>query len=180
MAKEKTNWKHIYKVRVHDNRWLAWTIAICVLVSAALIGYIQVSDVYFESEMRFSTFNSNSANFIHKTEGYSLKYPRSWALESGEGSTISFVNTSDPNQYFSVSVYPSSDEKAVRSTFLATREQEVNINGHPAILVTQGRVPGEEIIMLKDSGKLYVLFGKGPFFDNMAESFKFQEKIERI
>jgi hypothetical protein len=180
-AKEKRNWKHIHKIRVHENRWLVWTLAIAVLVCASLVAYIQVSDINFLTQVT-SEYSSvaNWSSFTHKAEGYSVKYPRTWGVEAETGGSISFISSNNPNEYFTVTPYPLGDERTLRTALFSTDEESVTVNGVSGLRLNESRNQLETIVMLKDSSKVYVLRGKGNSFDRILSTFRLAEKLERI
>lgn len=180
-AKEKTkvNWRQLHKIKVHHNRWLIWAIAAAVFACAALVGYIKVTGITFDSQMFFGqTTSSNWATFRHNSIGYSLKYPRTWGVEADDESTLSFVNPADPNEYFSVSVYPISAEKTVKNSLFNTKQQEVVVSGHEGLMISQDKSQAENVIMVKDDNDLYVLRGRGAYFNRIVDSFRWTQKIE--
>jgi hypothetical protein len=181
MAKKKTSWKHPHKVVVHENRWLAWTISLAIVACAALIGHIQISEIYFESQMaQAAAVTSNWVTFNHSVEGYSIKHPRSWGVESDGPSSISFVNLKDVSEYVSVTAYKASEEKQVRATLFTTREEDIIVSGTEAVRITHDQRQPEDVIMVKKDDRLFVLRGKGENFDRISKTFRFHQKLERI
>ncbi|MBX4187753.1 MAG: hypothetical protein KW793_01295 [Candidatus Doudnabacteria bacterium] len=180
MAKRKTNWSEIHKIKIHDNRMLAWAIALAILACASLIGYIQVSQVHFENQMA-EYINSTTTwhTFTHKA-GFSFKYPRNWGIESEGASSISFVSPTNADEYFSVTIYPASDEKTVAASLFQTKQATVKVGGINAVKISQERTQAESVVMVKDSGNLIILRGKGVYFDRIVDTFKFSEKLERV
>jgi hypothetical protein len=178
-AKEKTSWKHIHKIKVHDNRWLAWTMAIAVLACAALVAYIQVTDIQFQTQMSFTTGPSATwSTFNHRAAGYNLKYPRTWALEAESDSTMVFVNPANSNEYFSVSTYSPSQEDEVRASIFTTNEEPVKVGGLSGTRISQNRNQPESAAMFSDGETLFVLRGKGNSFDPILASFRLNQKLE--
>jgi hypothetical protein len=182
MAKAKTNWKHLHKnlhkIKIHENRWLIWTISLAVFISAALIAHIQISEIHFENQMNQIISSSSWVSFRNNSEGYTLKYPRTWGVESEGNSTMSFVNLEDVGAYFTVTTYPISEEKEVRSSLSGTNEEQVKIDGLNGVKLTLSG--NEKVVILKDNQSLYVLRGKGIFFERIAGTFKLNQKLERI
>lgn len=179
MPKEKTNWKHIHKVRIHENRWLAWTIAIAVLLCAALVAYIQVTDIHFETQMSFSSGpNANWSTFNHRSAGYNLKYPKTWGLETESESSLSFINAQNPNEYFSVSTYPTSEERQIRTSLIISNELPVKIGGLSGTMVSQGRNQSESIALVRERDTLFVLRGTGSNFNRILATFRFNQRLE--
>jgi len=190
MAKDKTStksatqspaWMRMHKIQVHSNRWLAWTITFAVLTCATLVAYIQVSGIHFETQMRFdSSVTQYWGTFTNRFDGYSVKYPRSWGVESEGASSISFVSTHSANEYFGVTSYPLSDEKQIRASIFSTSEDTVKVSGVTGIKLSQSRNQPENVVLVKDSTRLYVIRGKGDIFDRILSTFKFEEKLERV
>jgi hypothetical protein len=181
MAKSKSTkvkWHHVHKIRVHDNRWLVWTIALAVLACASLVAYIRVTDINFQTQMN-DTQSANWTSFTHKGEGYTVRYPKSWGMETEMG-TINFVSSSNQNEYFSVSSYPLADEKTLRSSLFNGQEGDMILDGKPAWRLNVSRSQTENVVMVKDSSKVYVIRGRGGSFDQILSTFKFQEKLERV
>jgi hypothetical protein len=163
MAKAKRNWKHIHKIRVHHNRWLWWTVALSILMAVALVGYIKVSNIYFDTQFGHQQeVMKNWNTFTNKSYGYIVKYPKNWAIEAESQTSLNFVNPADAGEYFSVTVYPITEEKVVREE-LSNRDDDE-----------------EEVTLVKEDGTLYVLRGKSDLFDRIVESFRFQQKLERV
>lgn len=180
MAKEKRKLSNLHKIKIHDNRWLAWSVSIAILATIALVGYIKVSDIYFHSQFSDNIeYTSKWHLFKHKTEGYSLRYPNSWALEN-EDNQISFVNLREPNQYFSVAIYDASQEETLKASLFSTSQTTITVNGTPGVMISQGRKHPESVVMMKSGSKLYVLRGKGDLFEKILSTFKLQETFERI
>ena len=179
-AKEKRNWKHIHKIRIHDNRWLMWTISLSILICATVIAYIQVSGINFEIQMGYDrTPPSGYSVFSNNSEGYNLKYPKKWSVESEGDSRMSFVDDIDPNQYFSVITYPAVEERQVRTALAASgKEQGVLIAGLPASLYVQNIDTTEKVALIKEDNTVYVLRGKGNSFDWIVNSFRLNQEIE--
>ena len=179
-SKEKRNWKHIHKIRVHDNRWLVWTIAICVLVCSTLVAYIQVTGIDFDTQMGYAPESTMTwSSFNNSSDGYSFKYPRSWGVESEGPATMSFVNPANPNEYFSVITYPVEQERQVRSSLVATgTEQPVMVAGLSGTRFVQNTDKTENVVLVNEGENVYVLRGKGGTFEKIIESFRFKQKIE--
>jgi len=181
LKKEKRNWKHIHKVRVHENRWLLWAVASTIIAASALIAYIQVSNVHFETQVGFNDPIVNSwTSFSNRVYGYTLRYPKSWAIEADSASGMSFVSPVDANEYFSVTVYPVSAERDVRTTLSSIDEEATVVAGMGAERLTLRNNRAENVILLKVDDDLFVLRGKSAAFDKIVESFKLQQKLERI
>jgi hypothetical protein len=178
-AKAKRNWKHIHKIRIHDNRWLAWTIALAVLMCASLVAYIQVTGIQFETSMHFSSdANTGWATFTNRSGGYTVKYPKNWGLEADGDRSMSFVDTTQADSYFSVAVHSASDERAIRSSLFPTSEKQIKVAGMDAVKITQNRNLGETVALLRDGETLYVMRGMGDNFDRMLATFRLNQKIE--
>lgn len=178
MPKAKTNWKQVHKIQVHHNRWLAWTIAIAVLVCASLVAYIQVTDIHFSTQMSFSSGpNSNWSTFNHRVQNYSVKYPKGWGLEA-EDSGMSFVNPRNPNEYFLITAYPATEESNIRRSLFTGNEQLVNVNGLKVSKVNQSRQQEESVAMVQDGDVLFVMRGTGENFDRILATFKLNQRFE--
>jgi hypothetical protein len=180
MAKKKTSWRHLHKHVIHENRWLAWTIAIAILVCSALIGYIQVSEIHFQNQMAEVYYSTATWRTFEHPAGFSFKYPRNWGVESEGNSTISFVSPTDADDYFSITTYPLSQEKEIRASLFMTKEEPVTVSGLKAVKISQSRSQPESVVMVKEGNQLLVLRGKGFVFERMLETVKFTEKLERI
>jgi hypothetical protein len=179
MPKEKRKLKNLHKIKIHNNRWLGWVFAVAILAGVALVGYIKISDVHFESQFGLVDYTAKWHVFRHKSDGYSLKYPNTWALEAETG-TISFVNPADPNQYFSVTTYDAGQEEQIRKTLFNTKQTSVTIDGFKGVMISQSKKQPESVVMLENDNTLYVLRGKGYLFERILTTFKFQEKVERV
>jgi hypothetical protein len=176
--KSKRNWKHIHKIKVHHNRWLMWAISAAIIVAAALIAYIQVSNIYFESNIFGQPVTGSWTNFTNRVYGYSLKYPKNWAIEAETASSMSFESVSDPNESVSVTIYPGANEKDLRAALFTTKETATEVAGLKAVKVSRNKNQAESVVMFKAGAELYVIRGQSSSFDKIVESFRFQQKIE--
>jgi hypothetical protein len=97
MAKKKHPIYRLHKIKIHPNRWLAWTIAYAVIVAIALIGYITVSEVNFESQIAENEYHPR--HFYQNTRlGFSANFPADWAIESDVNlNMVSFVPANGPD-----------------------------------------------------------------------------------
>lgn len=178
-VKQKTSWRHVHKIKVHENRWLAWAISLALLACAALVAYIQVTNINFETQMADSAYTASSSSlFTNKSEGYTIRYPKNWSLETDGENSISFVNSSNYNEYFNITVYDSSEERTVRQSLFQTEEEDVSINGLSGVKISQGRNQPESVVMIENDDRLYVFRGRGDIFERIIRTFKFQQKLE--
>jgi hypothetical protein len=181
MPKRSLHWKRLHKIKVHHNRWLVWTIAIAVLVCSAVLAQIQISNIHFETQMGWGVDSaSNWVTFKHKSDGYSIKYPRTWAVEMDTPLGVSFVNLENYNEFVSVAAYPVSEEPVIRRELTIARQVEVKVAGHNAVMVVQRRDPSEAAVLVKDGDKLFVIRGRSDKFERIVGNIKFTEKLERI
>lgn len=178
-TKQKRNWKEVHKIKVHDNRWLVWTIALAVLLCATVVAYIQVTDINFQTQFGpTSDANTSWGSFEDPGRQYTLKHPKSWAVESEAPDSYTFVNSDDVDEYFNVTVYPANQEDLVREALIASRERSVQVGGLPAILISTDYSKTEKAVLLTQDRKLYVLRGTGSLFNRIVSSFRLAQTIE--
>ncbi len=178
MAKNKYKLSQLHKVKVHHNRWLAWAIAYLLFVAVALVGYIKVSDVNFdteqiEAESKFNPWHTYSNQAL----GFSLRYPGDWSIEAESDSSLNFVPDDLSKQGVNVSVYSTSAEKSVRKALTIASEKEVKVDGTTGVEITNQleNNTSESVVLATHNKKLYVIRGSRSAVLQFLQTFNFVE-----
>ena len=176
MAKRKYKLHQLHKIKVHHNRWLIWAIAYVVIVSIAVLGYIKVSDVNFESGLFAETQYKPFSTYTNNTLGFSLRYPSTWSIEAEDSETVSFSPASSSKEGFSVRVTKPANEVAIRKGIDKLDEMRVVLDGNRAVKLVNdlGNGVSETVIMSIYKEKLYVLRGDNDEVNKLLLSFRFQ------
>jgi hypothetical protein len=178
-TKQKRNWRQPHKIKVHDNRWLVWTVAIAILLCSTVVAYIQVSDINFQTQLWLTgDATTNWVSFEDPNRQYNFKHPKSWAVEAESQDSYTFVNTEDVTEYFNVTVYPKNQADLVREALVTSRERSVNVGGIPAVLITTDYSSTEKAVLLSQDDSLFVLRGTGSVFNRIVSSFRLTQTIE--
>lgn len=162
--------KHAFhKTKIHHNRWLAWAIAISIIVGTALVGFIKVSSQNFETEIVPSAV-FNWRLFAHPTYGFSLNLPHNWQASEDKSAVASFASAADEREKLAVKIFELDTESQIRTNFRTWKQTEIMLDSVAALRFANG---SEKIIMAKHNGEIYVLRGTGLQFDKVASTFKF-------
>jgi hypothetical protein len=175
MAKKKYKLHQLHKIKVHHNRWLAWSIAYVIIVAIALIGYIKVSDINFQSFMSADNSFSPARMFTSKKLGFSIKYPNEWAIEENTDSSVNFAPNDSEDEGVTVSVSALSAEKALRKTLKIKNETTIMVGGSPAQQISNdlGSNHIETVVLAKHSNHLYVIRGTNSLVSKLLLTFNF-------
>jgi hypothetical protein len=176
MAKNKYKLSQIHKIKVHHNRWLAWAIAYLLFVAVALVGYIKVSDVNFETDQ----IQAESAfypwrGYTNHALGFSLRYPSDWSIEAESDASLSFVPTDLSKSGVNVAVFNTTEEKSLRKGLSIDSEKKITVDGVVGAEITNEPAQGsaETVVLVTNEKKLYVIRGERSAVMSFLQTFKF-------
>jgi hypothetical protein len=179
MKKFKKHIKRLHKIKIHDNRWLAWAIALTVIACFALWSYIKVTDYAIDYQAMDSALITNNG-LIYKDNvlGFSLYHPRDWGVESDVRTTIIFNDPQNNGAGMTVSLYEPKDESQLRKSLKIAGERDVILNGEKGkrLIVSDGQKTVETMVLVQHEGRLYVIRGNTPWFDHVLSSFRFDSR----
>lgn len=170
MAKTKS--RKFHKIRIHHNRWLIWAIAYMLFVTIALVGYLKVSDLNFDSDSAQNQFEP-SHSYNDQRLGFSLRYPADWAIEADIDS-VSF-SPNDLTKYgVTVTQTVPSAEGAIRRTLKISSETTVQVDSVKGYKLTNdlGNGNSESVVIVPHKQKLFVIRGPEFFVQKMLMTFK--------
>ncbi|MBI4363712.1 MAG: hypothetical protein HY545_02580 [Candidatus Doudnabacteria bacterium] len=167
MAKTK---QQFHKIVLHPNRWLAWAIAISVLVAFGLIGYIQVSSQSFETEVAIPDASRNWRQYTNSEYGFSLNLPPSWSAQTISGAVASFAPRGDLGQAITITVKDAKREAAARASLEGFTEEEITVGGIAASKFSSG---AEQYVLVKREDKLFVIKSSSLQLDRILATFIF-------
>lgn len=175
MAKKHPIYR-LHRIKVHHNRWLIWAIAYSVIVAIAIIGYISVSEVNFESQIIAENNFHSWHTYKNFPLGFSVRYPADWAIEADDNTTVDFVPNSNSDQGVTIAVTAPASEKAIRKSLKILREASIMLDGQPAQKITNdlGRGHSETVILAAHMSKLYVLRGSDSLVRQLQLTFRFE------
>src|SRR5687768_11256854 len=161
MAKKKYKLHQLHKIKVHHNRWLIWAIAYVVIVTIAVLGYIKVSNVNFDTDLLAETQYQSSNTYKNNALGFALRYPYNWSIEAENSETVRFQPNDGPEEGFSIQVTKTSSETAIRRGIDELSEERIVLDGNRAVKIINdlGNGASETVIMSIYKEKLYVLRG---------------------
>lgn len=176
MAKKKYKLHQLHKIKVHHNRWLIWAIAYVVIVTIAVLGYIKVTNVNFETDLLAETQYLSSNTYTNKVLGFSLRYPGAWSIEAENSETLRFQPTDGPKEGFTIQVTKPSAETAIRRSIDEISEERVVLDGNRAVKIIGdlGAGSSETIVMSIYKEKLYVLRGDNNEVNKLLVTFRFE------
>lgn len=174
MAKKHPIYR-LHKIQIHPNRWLIWALAYSLIVAIALMGYIAVTEVDFETQVSDTDFQPR--HFYRDSRlGFSLHYPADWSVEAVDSSTISFVPTKNMDQGVTVEVTEPSLEKTIRKSLKISGERAIRLDSNPAVKIINdlGRGHFETVVLATHNNKLYVLRGTDTLVQQLSLTFHFK------
>ena len=159
----------LHKIKIHKNRWLIWAIAYLVMVAIAMVGYLKVSDLNFQTA--FPPYD-NLVSWRPYTDmrlGFSVRYPKDWGIEADSQSTISFLPANTNQEGVAISVYSLSAEANVRKSLNIVSEKIITVDKATGSIITNnlGKNLTESVALVKNNGKLFVISGP----DNSVQKF---------
>lgn len=176
MAKNKYQLSQIHKIKVHHNRWLIWAIAYLFFIFIALLGYVQVSTINFDTEelsadSSFQPWHSYKNNELM----FALRYPADWSIEPASQTSVDFVPTELSRPGVNVSVYGAGDERKLRDVLDIKFEKEVEVSGVIAAeIINQIEGDGTEtVILVENDGRLYSIRGTAGSVKAFVQTFSF-------
>lgn len=175
MAKSKYKFNKLYNIKLHSNRWLIWAIAYALIVAVAVIGYIQVSEINFETgqiaENQFQPWHSYTDHSL----GFSLRYPTDWSIEATNSSNVTFIPANSTDAGVTVQVAKSSAQKAFQKSLKILSQTKTALDGQPAIKIMNdlGKGHSETVILAVYKTKLYIMRGTDSLVAKLMLTFNF-------
>jgi len=175
MAKSKK--VPFHKIRIHDNRWFLWAIAYLLIVALAMVGYLTVSTLNFDTNNTSITDLRLLHSYNDQRLGFGLRYPVDWSIEAGEFS-ISFLPNAIADEGVTVAQLPLTGEKILRKTLKIVNEEYATLGTEPAtrIINDLGLGRQEVLIIAHHLSKLYVMRGSDGFVNKLSSTFHFLTK----
>lgn len=174
MAKNKHPIFRMHKIQLHPNRWLIWAGAYSVFVAIALLGYIAVSSMNFDSEFLASENQYVPwRSYTNHELDFSLRYPGDWSIEAVSHSSVDFVPLDLTRPSVNLTVFDADDEKAIRKGMNILDEEEVMVAGKTGVRITNEVAEGatETVIMVENNESIYVLRGSRAAVEKFIVSF---------
>ncbi|HTL39725.1 MAG TPA: hypothetical protein VL306_02850 [Methylomirabilota bacterium] len=175
MANKKYKLSNLHKIKVHKNRWLIWAIAYVVMVTIAVVGYLKVSDINFETQFGQNAAGVSWRSYSDTRLGFSVRYPKNWGIESSSQSSVSFMPADSKQEGVLISEYPLSAEPAVRKSLKITSEKPITVDQVQGSIITNnlGQGVSETVVMLKKNNLLYTIAGPDNFVRGFLPNFHF-------
>ncbi|MEO8065341.1 MAG: hypothetical protein ABI643_00605 [Candidatus Doudnabacteria bacterium] len=164
-----------HQIIVHPNRWLVWAIVYGIFVTIALVGYIQVTEVNFESQIAENTFQPWHT-FQDIRLGFRVHFPADWSIEAVNSSMINIFPSTISDEGVSVLVVPPASENAIRKTLKIVQENTIRVDGSPAqkIINDLGGGHSETVVLAQHNNKLYELRGTDNLVMKLVLTFQFR------
>lgn len=174
MPKNKHPIYRLHKIIVHPNRWLVWAIAYTILVAAALVSYIRISEINIEIQTADNQFQSWRI-FTNPSLGYSLRYPPDWLVEIADDKTIHLVPGNSIYEGVNLIVTEPSAETEIRNGLEISDEIRTSLDGKRAVKIINSYGGGysESVVMALRSGRLYVMRGPDTMIQKLLLTFRF-------
>lgn len=175
MAKKKHPIFRLHKIKIYPNRWLIWAIAYALIVAVAMVGYIKVSEINFETaqiaENQFQPWHS----YINHSLGFSLRYPADWSIEATNSSAVTFIPSNSTDAGVTVAVAKPSAQKALQKSLKILSKTSTILDGQPAtkILNDLGSNHSETVILTVVNKQLYVVRGTNSLVAKLMLTFNF-------
>lgn len=175
MARKKHIIFRLHKIKIHPNRWLAWAICYALIMAIAMVGYIQVSEINFETGLMPENHFVPWRAFTNKQFFYSLRYPADWSIEAQDKSTILFVPSNSTDEGVSLAVLKPSAETAIRNSIKNIGESRIVLDNYRAVKISNDLGQGhfETVVMSLRHGRLYVLRGTDAQVQKLILTFNF-------
>ncbi len=174
MAKIKLH--RLHKIKIHPNRWLVWVIAYALFIGIAMVGYMKVSNLNFETDQLPPQSYRSAKVYINDQQGYTVRYPADWSLEPQTDSSVSFLPSSVSDEGVNVSVLRSSDEKALVAGLNVKSTAPIMVDGQLGTkIVAEPRTGETETVVLATYNKrLYVIRGESHAVEKLLLAFNFR------
>jgi hypothetical protein len=168
MAKKR---KGFHRIIIHPNRYLIWALAIMLIVAAALVSYIYITNINFDRDLSSGT----DLKYWHtyKDVDMTLRYPADWLIDAGTGYIGFGTSNSD---VFLVYSYSPPNDPAYDSYSKLANVQKITVDGLAGIRVPDQKNPNQRIVFVKTSKKLYEFRGSTGLFDQILNTVHFLKK----
>lgn len=167
----KTKWRKLHKIKIHKNRWLAWAIAYAVIVVIGVVGYIQVSEVNFETQMAAESQFQPWRSFQNSALGFSIRYPADWSVNALGTTTTAFSNPANSSSSMTVAVLNPSAETQIRKSLKHPQDMRMLLDNQRAVKIQSD---SETVILALYKSRLYVLSSSSAsLLDKFALTFRF-------
>src|SRR3989344_1485916 len=165
----------LHKIKVHPNRWLGWAIAYAVFVAMTMVGYIQVSEINFESQIAENQFFPWHS-YLNSHLGFGLRYPADWSIESVNASEVNFIPSLSSDDGVSIQVTTLAAEKTIRKNLKVLSEAPTLLDNHTATKITNdlGWGHSETVITAPYKNKLYVIRGSDVLVQKLQLTFNLE------
>ena len=175
MSKSKIKLYNLHKLKIHHNRWLIWAIVYVILVCIALVGFIKVSDINFDTQLTAENNFMPWHMYNDKAMGFSLKYPNNWSIEANSATSISFIPVNSEDLGVTVATSPLSAEKALRKSLKISSETSIRVDGVSANEISNDLQQGhnETVVLVNHNKMLYVIRGTKNLVDELLQTFNF-------
>jgi hypothetical protein len=177
MSKNKHPIFRMHKIKVHHNRWLIWASAYMVFVAIALVGYIAVTNLNFDSELLVAENEYKPwRSYTNHELGFALRYPGEWSIEAMSNTSIDFVPVDMFKSSLNISVYPASNEKDLIKALDVASERTTDLAGVTAKEFVNRLTVGtavETVLLAVDNRRVYVIRGEHGPVRQFAQTFRF-------
>jgi len=177
MAKNKHPIFRMHKIEIHPNRWLVWAVAYMVFVAIALVGYISISNINFDTDVLVAENKYQPwRNYSNRELGFSLRYPGEWSIEAQSHTSVDFVPSDPFRPEVNLTVYSESEERDIRRALNIVSEKESELGGEPAVEIVNRITAGtavETVLITSHNKKLYVFRGQSSSVRYFAQAFSF-------
>ncbi len=176
MAKRKYPIHHLHRIKIHHNRWLIWAIAYAVMVTIAIVGYVKFTDLKYDSELIAENAYQSWHSYDNDRLGFSLRYPGDWSIEANSDSSVSFTPSDSEDLGVTISAVSPSSENSVRKGLDISSEKSVVVGGVPGVKIRNdlGERHYENVVLVKNAGRLYVIRGTTSLVDRILQTIKFE------
>src|SRR6185503_5474273 len=168
----KTKLRKFHKIKIHPNRWLMWVIAYVIFVAIAMVGYLKVSDIDFDTQIGAENNYQSSHSYSDKNLGFSVRYPIDWSIEANSSSRITFLPSDTSDNGVIVAVTTPTAEKSIRSALKIVDESNFMLDSQSAAKISNdlGFGHSETVVLVQNNHKLYVIRGSGALVEKLLSS----------
>ncbi len=173
MAKIKLH--RLHKIKLHPNRWLIWSIAYALIIGIAMVGYMKVTDVNFETDQLPPPYFSSAKVYINEQQGFTLRYPAEWSLES-QANSVEFSPSSISDAGASISVLKQSEQRSLVAGLNVISSQPIMVDGQAGtkIIAEPRSNELETVVTVNYNNKLYVIRGSNAAVNKLLMTFNFK------